>query len=196
MLGGNSLGAGKRGQSVMLGFPLLNIRALFGLGDWFDLGIGFDSYYFLMNEPRAVMRFSFVHTAHWGFAATLEGGYAFFAQRASRETRGARWLTGRRNINVSPAIVASYQGSAPRAARFFGEIRYLLAFDTEPFASDPLVGVPSALIIGHNGSVTIGAELPLSAQTSFVFSLGLMIHGRSNDSPAMPSGSIGIVTSL
>ena len=61
-----------------------------------------------------------------------------------------RWLTGRRNINVIPSLVVSYQGDKPRAARLFFDLRYLLALDTEPYATDPLTGVPPAVVPGHN----------------------------------------------
>lgn len=196
MLGAPSLGAGKRGQLVLLGFPLLSIRALFGVSDRIDLGLGYDTYYFLMNEPRAVLRIGLVKGENWALSANVEGGYAFFSQRASRESRGARWLTGRRNINASAAVVGSYQGSKPRDARVFFEGRYTLALDTEPYATDPLVGVPPSIVPGHNVSLKGGAELPLSSKTSFVFSFGFDIHGRADDSVVMPGGSLGLVTSL
>ncbi len=196
MLGAPSLGAGKRGQMVLLGFPLLSIRALFGVSDRIDLGLGYDTYYFLMNEPRAVLRIGLVKGENWALSANVEGGYAFFAQRASRESRSARWLTGRRNINASAALIGSYQGSKPRDARVFFEGRYTLALDTEPYATDPLTGVPPAIVPGHNVSLKGGAELPLSSKTSFVFSFGFDIHGRAEDSVVMPGGSLGLVTSL
>lgn len=196
MLGGPSLGAGKRGQLVLLGFPLLSLRALFGVSERFDLGVGFDTYYFLMNEPRVVVRMGLAKSEHWSLTAILEGGYAFFSQRASRESLSSRWLTGRRNINISPALAVAYQGSKPRDARVFFEGRYTLALDTEPYATDPLVGVPPAIVPGHNVSLKGGAELPLSSKTSFVFSFGFDIHGRAQDSVVMPCGSLGLVTSL
>lgn len=196
MVGAPSLGQWKRGQLFLLGFPLLSIRASFGLADSFDLGLGFDSFYGVMNEPRLVARYAFFKGETWSFAATFEGGYAFFTQRAARETRGARWITGRRNVNLSPGLVVSYQGAHPRAARLFFEGRYLMALDTEPFSTNPLSGVPPAVIVGHNAVLRAGAELPLSAKTSFVFTLGLDFHGRIEDSVAMPSVSVGLVTSI
>jgi len=196
MFGATTLGSLNRGEMVALGFPLLQLRFLMGLGDRFDLGVGFDSYYFMMNEPRLVARVNLVKGENFALGLTAEGGYAFFTQRASREQRGARWLTGRRNINISPAVVGSYQGSAPRAARLFFELRYLLALDTEPFATDPLTGVPPAVVPGHNFTLKGGAELPLSAKTAFVLVFGFDVHGRASDSVVMPSASLGLVTSL
>ena len=196
VLGAPSLGAGKRGQLVLLGFPLLSLRLLFGISERFDIGVGYDTYYFLMNEPRLVARMTLAKSEKWSLAANLEGGYAFFAQRASRESRSSRWLTGRRNINISPALIGAFQGTKSRDARVFFELRYTLALDTEPYATDPLVGVPPSIVPGHNVSIKGGAELPLSSKTSFVFSFGFDIHGRVEDAVVMPGASLGLVTSL
>ncbi len=196
MAGAPTLGAGKRGQMVLIGFPIITLRAMFGLTEAFDLGLAFDTYYFLMNEPRVVARLALVKGENWSLSASVEGGYAFFAQRASRESRSARWLTGRRNINVSPAMLLAYQGSRPRDARVFFELRYLLALDTEPYATDPLVGVPPAIVPGHNVGIKGGAEIPFSSKTSFVFSFGFDIHGRPEDAVVIPGASLGLVTSL
>ena len=62
--------------------------------------------------------------------------------------------------------------------------------DTNPTA-------PSTnLLFGHNVLMHFGAEMPLSARTSFVFMLGLDIHGRSDDAVVMPVASLGLVTGL
>lgn len=196
MLGAPTLGFGGRGQLFLLGFPLLSLRASFGVASWLDVGVGFDTFYGTLNEPRATFRFGLFQNDSWSLAVTLEGGYAFFTQAASRENRGARWITGRRNVNLSPAFVVSYRNGNRRTARLFFEARYLLALDTEPIAEDPLGGVPPDVIIGHNGGLRGGAELPLSAKTSFVFQLGLDFHGRSSDAVAMPVCSVGLVTGI
>ncbi|MEW5738424.1 MAG: hypothetical protein AB1938_05830 [Myxococcota bacterium] len=196
MMGAPTLGQWGRGQLFLLGFPLLSLRASFGLASWFDLGVGFNTFYGTMNEPVGVMRFGLFRNDSWALALTLEGGYAWFTQPASRENRGARWITGRRNINLSPAFVISYRGGNRRAARLFFEARYLMALDTEPVAQDPLGGVPPDVVVGHNGGLRGGAELPLSSKTSFVFQLGLDFHGRSEDSVAMPVCSVGLVTGI
>jgi hypothetical protein len=196
MMGAPTLGPWGRGQLFLLGFPLLSLRASFGLASWFDLGAGFDTFYGTMNEPRLTMRFGLFHNDSWSLAITMEGGYAWFTQPASRENRGARWITGRRNINLSPAFVMSYRSGNRRSARLFFEARYWMALDTEPVAQDPLGGVPPDVIVGHNGGLRGGAELPLSAKTSFVFQLGLDFHGRPEDSVAMPVCSVGLVTGI
>ncbi|MGV3620060.1 MAG: hypothetical protein ACO1OB_04545 [Archangium sp.] len=194
--GATPLGHGNRGQSVMMGFPLLDVRALFGLGDRVDLGLGFDSYFFMMNQPKGIVRVNLVRTETLALSAQLEGGYAFFVQRATLESRGARWLTGRRNVNINPSLVLSLQGPAPRAPRIYFAAHYLMTLDFEGYASSPLGGIPPAIIVGHNGGIRGGAELPLSSRTSFLFMFGLDIHGRDVDSVVMPTGGLGVVTSL
>lgn len=72
----------------------------------------------------------------------------------------------------------------------------MLALDTEPFATTPLGGLPPALMVGRNPGMKGGAEVPLSAATSFVFSFGFDVHGRAEDATAMPSAAVGLVTSL
>lgn len=196
MFGARSLGFLNRGEMFFLGFPLLGIRLAMGVSERFDFGIGFDSFYGMMNEPLVMMRFNFYRGTNWSMAATLEGGWAFFTQRASIDLRGPRWLTGRRNGNVTPGVVFSYQGDHPRAARLFLALQYLMTFDTEPYQKDPLGGVPSSVQLGHNGLIRAGAEMPLSAKTSFVFLLGLDVHGRTEDSIVMPVCSVGLVTSI
>jgi hypothetical protein len=196
MLGAPTLGSFERGEALLVGFPFISLRFSLGLGERVDLGVGFDSYYLAMNEPLLTTRVLLGRTQTWSFAAVVEAGYAFFGVRASRETRGARWLTGRRNINVAPSFIASYQGTRPRAARLFFAVRYLLSLDTEPVALDPLGGVPPALVAGHNFGLRGGAELPLSPKTSFVFTLGLDVHTRVDDAPVMPDVAVGVVTSF
>lgn len=194
MFGAPALGQWKRGQALALGFPFFQLRAAIGLLENLDVGLGFDSFYLLLNEVRLLVKYGFGKGPGFSVAASVEGGAAFFQQRASAETRGTRWITGRRNFNLSPGVIVSYQASSLRAARLFVEVRYLLAIDTEPFATRPLEGVPATVVLGHNVLTKFGAELPLSERTSFVFSLGLDGHLRPVDSPVMPNIAVGLVT--
>ncbi len=196
LFGGPTLGPWKRGASFLLGFPLLSMRAAIGLSERLDLGVGFDTMYLLMNEPRLTARYGGWTTGEWTLSGAFEVGWAFFQMKAAHETNGPRWMTGRRNLNLSPMAQVSYQGAHPRAARFVMDLGYTLAFDFEPYSKDPLGGVPPSLVLGHNVMFRFGAELPLSAKTSFVFLLGLDVHTRDVDSPVMPSASVGVVTNL
>jgi hypothetical protein len=197
MHGARSLGFLKRGEMFYLGFPMLGLRLMIGLTERFDFGIGFDSFYFMDYEPLGVARLNFFRGTNWSMAATLEGGYTWFQTKASADLRGSRWLTGRRNGNLSGGFIVSYQGDHPRAVRLFLSLQYLLTFDTEPYQKEPLGGVPSSVQYGHNGLLRAGAEMPLSAKTSFVFLLGLDVHGRMDvDSVVMPVCSVGLVTSI
>ncbi|MDP1916662.1 MAG: hypothetical protein Q8L14_10470 [Myxococcales bacterium] len=194
MFGAPALGQWKRGQAFVLGFPFFQIRASIGLLDNLDVGVGYDSFYLLMNEVRLLVKYGFGKGNGVTFALSFEGGGAFFNQRASKETRSTRWISGRRNFNFAPGAILSYQAASLRAARLFVDLRYMLTVDTEPFATTPLQGVPASFIIGHNVLTKVGAELPLSERTSFLFSLGLDVHLRADDSPVMPSVSVGLVT--
>jgi hypothetical protein len=194
--GAPTLGQWKRGQNVFLGFPLLGGKLAIGLHDRVDFGLGFQSFYGVMNEFLAFAKVGIHRGSNWSFSASLEGKWALFQTKASVEQRGPRWITGHRNFGVSPGVILTYQGDHPRSARVFADLRYLLTFDTEPVARDPLNGVPPRLLLGHNVMVHFGAEMPLSARTSFVFLLGMDIHGRGDDSPVMPVCSLGVVAGL
>ncbi len=196
MFGGPTLGQWKRGQAIFLGFPLLGLKLSLGLLDRLDFSIGFESFYGVMNEFHVGFKVGLLRRTNWSVAASIEGMFAHFTQRASKEVRGPRWITGHRNFGVSPGLTVSYQGDSPRAARLFLEARYLLTFDTEPFARDPLNGVPPNVQLGHNVLVHFGAEMPLSKRTSFVFQLGLDVHGRPDDAIVMPVASLGLVTGI
>ncbi len=196
MFGGPTLGQWKRGQALFLGFPFLGLKLSIGLLDRLDFSIGFESFYGVMNEGHTGFKVGIVRGTRWSMSASVEGMIAQFGQRASKEVRGPRWITGHRNYGVSPGLTVSYQGESPRAVRLFLDARYLLAFDTEPFAKDPLNGVPPGLVMGHNAQLHFGAEMPLSARTSFVFLFGVDVHGRADDAIAMPVASLGLVTGL
>jgi hypothetical protein len=194
--GAPALGQWNRGEMISLGFPFLSLRGFIGITDLIDVGLGFDSLYFALNEFRLCGRMQFLKSDHWTLSGQLELGGALFGTAARKESTGARWITGRRNFNASPALVVSYRGDRPRASRLYAELRYTLAIDTEPFTVNPLDGVPANFIIGQNAGFKGGAEMPLSPLTSFVFFFGLDIHGRDIDSRVMPSVGVGIVTSI
>src|SRR5688572_30292265 len=110
VFGAPTLSPGTRGFGVFLGFPVFGLRAAVGATERFDVGLGFDSLYGVMNEVRVLGRYQWLRTDHWSGAFALEAGKAFFSQKPSGESRGARWLTGRRNYNILPGVVFSYRG--------------------------------------------------------------------------------------
>ncbi len=178
--GAPTLGQWKRGQSVMLGFPLIGVKASIGLFDRLDFGLGFQSYYGLMNEFLAFIKVGIFRGTRWSFSAVVEGSGAFFVE--PMEVRGSRWVTGHRNYGLSPGILLTYQATS-LGARWFAQVDYLATFETAPVGST-----------GHNVRAHLGAELPLSPKISFVFLVGIGVHGRVEDSPLMPTASLGIVT--
>lgn len=196
LFGAPALGRWKRGLGLHLGFPLVGARVGIGLADRLDVGLGLDSFYGAMNEFRAFARWQLFGGPSWAGAVALEGGRALFSQRACAESRGPRWLTGRRDYNLLPGFILSYRGATPRSARLFLDVRYHLAFDTDPCARVPLSGVPASFAVGHNVPVRAGAEMPFSPKTSFLFLLGFDIHGRAEDSAFMPACSVGMVTAF
>lgn len=196
MFGAPALGQWNRGLGLHLGFPLVGLRAGLGVLDTLDVGVGFDSFYGAMNEVRALVKWQLAADEHWSLGLAVEGGRAFFSQKPGADPKGARWLTGRRNYNVVPGVLVSYRGDTPRSARMFLDLRYQAAFDTEPYQQDPLGGVPAAVQLGHNTLVRMGAEMPFSPKTSFLFVLGFDLHGRNVDSVFMPACSVGLVTAI
>lgn len=196
LYGGLPLGRFRPAAGFYLGFPLVGVRVGFGLLDSLDVGLGFDSFYGGMNEPRGFAKLRVAGDSNWNLAALAEAGAAFFAQDPQSDTRGARWLTGRRNFNLEAGLVGSYQGDSVQAARLFFDGRYHLAADTQPFSRDPLSGVPPDVVYGHNLDLRMGAEMPFSPSTSFLFIFGFDLHGRDLDSAFMPVVSVGLVTGL
>lgn len=196
LFGARPLGPGRRALGFSLGFPLVSARAAIGVTERLDLGLGFDTFYGVMNEPRLHGRFLLAKGSRVHFAAKLEAGWATFLQPANNEETGPRWLTGRRNYNLVPGVVLSFEGETPRSSRFFFDVGYHVAFDTQPFQKDPLAGIPGDVQISGNVPLRGGVEVPFSELTSFLIQLGFDLHGREEDSAFMPSISVGLVTSL
>ncbi len=193
--GGTALGPRNVAVALFLGFPLLGVRGLYGLTPRLDLGVQAESFYFEMNDFRAVGRYQLTGNEEEGLPGVGEGGVAFFARRPFAEGHGARWLTGRRNYNAALGVVGSVRVVRTGVPiRFFGELKYHLALDTEPTQSIPLTGAPAAIQVGHNLPFRAGAELPFSASTSFLFTLGIDYHAREGDSTLMPTCTVGVVT--
>lgn len=196
LYGARVLEPGRWALGGMLGFPFASVRASVGLLPWLDAGLSVDSLYVVMTNVHAQARASLWRGSNWGLSGTLEGGYGLFLHGAFEEVHGARYLTGRRNWNLLPGLVVAYQGDSPRASRFFLDVRYALAFDTEPFARTPLGGLPPSVQVGGNVPVRLGVEVPFSERTSYVIMLGGDFHGRAEDSAFMPAIGVGLVTGL
>jgi hypothetical protein len=196
LFGAQALGAGSRAVSVYLGFPLLGARGAVGVTPWLDAGLAFESFYGVMNEVRGYARVNVLASGRWDVALAVEGGRAFFLQKAQVEHRGARWLTGRRNWNLAPGLVVSLRGGNASAPRLYADVRYHLAVDLERYQRSPLGGIPEPVALFHNLPVRFGAELPFSPVTSFLTQFGLDLHGSPDDSAFMPVIGVGVVTAL
>jgi hypothetical protein len=176
----------------MLGFPLASARVSLGVLPRMDVGVGVDSLYGIMNEVRGYLRFGLVEGEEAHLSLSVEGGHAFFLNSPSQEQFGARYFTGRRNWNVAPGLV----GSLPLGVRTRGflDVRYLLAFDTQPFQRTPLGGRPEGVQMSGNFLFRAGLEVPFSERTSYVVMVGANIQGREEDAAFMPAVGVGVVT--
>lgn len=193
---GEALGPGRRALSISVGFPLMGVRAVMGLGPALDVGVSYDTHYGTMHDARLTGRFHLFTLGEVSVAAVADAGAAWFLQPPRADTRGARWLTGRRNFNASAGAVLSIKGDSARAARLFLDGRFHLAADTQPYQRDPLGGLPPPLQLAGNVPVRAGAEIPFSRWTSFLICGGLELHGRSDDSTVMLTLAAGMVTVL
>jgi hypothetical protein len=192
LFGGRVLEPGKLGAGLMLGFPLASARLSLGVMPRLDVGVGVDSLYGIMNEVRGYVRFGLVEGEEAHLSLSVEGGHAFFLNSPSQEEFGARYFTGRRNWNVAPGLV----GSLPLGVRTRGflDVRYLLAFDTQPFQRTPLGGRPEGVQMSGNFLFRAGLEVPFSERTSYVVMVGANIQGREEDAAFMPAVGVGVVT--
>ncbi|GHG68930.1 hypothetical protein [Comamonas sp. JC664] len=195
LLGARTVGAGGMAAGVSLGFPSVSGRVAVGLARRVDALVGLDSVYGLMNELRVGARWMVLDGgARWSLGVAVEGSHAFFLRPASVEERGARYVSGRRNWNVLPGIVGTFQFAGTRAPRLFLDARYLLALDTEPVQGAPLGGLPPDVEFSSAFPIRVGAEVPVSEKTSYAVTLGGDIRTRPGDADFMPVISFGVVT--
>lgn len=192
LYGAHVLEPGHMAAGMTLGFPLASVRASLGLFPLLDMGVGVDSMYGIMNEARLYARLQLLSTNSADLAFSVEGGRAYFIRSPSQEQYGARYFTGRRNWNLAPGFVGSML--LGRRTRGFLDLRYLLAFDTQPVQTDPLGGIPQGVQVGGNFLFRAGLEVPFSERTSYVVSVGANIQGRQEDAAFMPTLAVGLVT--
>jgi hypothetical protein len=192
LFGGQVLEPGKLGASLILGFPLASARVSMGVLPRLELGVGVDSLYGIMNEVRGYGRYELIQGETGHLAFSVEGGRAFFLAAPSQEEFGARYFTGRRNWNIAPGLTGSLLLGV--RTRGFLDLRYMLAFDTQPFQRDPLGGKPDGVQISGNFLFRAGLEVPFSERTSYVVMVGANIQGREEDAAFMPAVGIGVVT--
>ena len=190
LFGAKTLKPGQWAAGGFAGFPTFNVRVRYGLSDRFDLGIGYESFYGMMNEGQLQLRY-LLTSGDTEVAVVLDGSAAHFVLKPQADPLGARWITGHRNWNVAPGIVLSKRPSTSTLPRLFLDVRALIAFDTQPFQRSPLGGVPPGVQVGWNVPVRLGGEIPISSNSSFVVDLGFDIHGRAGDAVFMPVLSVG-----
>ena len=196
LYGAAALGSWHRAASVSLGFPVLQAKVLMGLGSNLDVGVEYDTLYGLMHDLRASARWMLWSGETMSLGLVGDAGPAFYSKTPQQDAKGARWLTGRRNVNATGGMVLSVHGSTPRASRFFLSARCLLSMDMEPVQGEPLGGTPPPVVFAPNLLTEVGLEAPVSEWVSLAFRVGLDLHGRQEDSLVMVTGSAGVVTAL
>jgi hypothetical protein len=192
LFGGQVLEPWKVGATLILGFPLASARVSMGVLPRLELGVGVDSLYGIMNEVRGYARYGLIQGETGHLAFSVEGGRAFFLNAPSQEEFGARYFTGRRNWNLAPGLTGSLLLGV--RTRGFLDVRYMVAFDTQPFQRDPLAGKPDGVQVSGNFLFRAGLEVPFSERTSYVVMVGANIQGREEDAAFMPAVGIGVVT--
>ncbi|SEU13500.1 hypothetical protein [Stigmatella erecta] len=188
------LGQGQLAAGVLLGFPLVSGQVSWGALSWLDAGAVVNSLYGVMNEVNARVRLSLVNGEEAQVSLGLEGGHAFFLKPQAREQHGGRYFTGRRDWNLLPGLTGSAR--VGRRTRAFLDVRYHLAFDTDPVVRTPLGGAPASVKVSSNVLFRTGVEVPFSERTSYVIMVGGNIHGRPEDASFMPAVSVGMVAGI
>ena len=183
LLGGRVLPQWKFAGAAWLGLPTFGLRLQLGLGNGWDVGVGYGGVYgqsheFSLHGRRALSE----GEVEW--AVSLEGSGILFAQRPAVDGSGARGLAGRRNFNLAPGLHLSRR-SAGSSWRWLAHAQFLLSLDTEPVSVLPLGGVPPPVVLGWNLPVVGGAEWPLSPGVVVQLLGGFELHGRAGDVPGM-----------
>lgn len=185
------------GADLTVGYPLVSLRVGYGFLPSLDAGIGFDTLYGLLNEPRAWGRWMVAGgPTGASLALTAEAGAAFFSKDRALDFQGARFLTGRRNFNLVPGVRLGFAGESTRATRIYVSEEMLLALDTQTISTEPLGGLPPPVELVTSFLTRVGAEFPITSSTSFTLNLGFDIHNSPEDATFVPVASIGMVTSF
>ena len=191
LLGGLGLQPGQWAGGASLGLPTVDVRLHRGLGDGWDVGLGYGGLYGQSHELSVRARRAFSASAvEW--ALGLEASAVLFSVRPSSPPSGARAITGRRNFNVAPTLHLS--GHTPRTnVRWLGVAQLVISLDTEPVAVSPLGGVPPAFSPGWNVPLLAGGEWAVGGHAVFQLLGGFEVHGRTGDVPLMPVVRVGIL---
>jgi len=184
LLGGRVLPQWKYAVGGWVGLPTFGARFQLGLGQGWDVGVGYGGVYGQSHEFSVHGRRA-LSDGEVEWAVSLEGSGILFANRPALDGSGARGLAGRRNFNLAPGLHLSRR-SAGSNWRWLGSVQGVLSLDTEPASVLPLGGVPPPVVLGWNLPVLAGAEWPLSQQVVVQVLGGFELHGRAGDVPFMP----------
>jgi hypothetical protein len=183
-----AMGPGTVRFALAAGFPYVQGVAGVGLADAVDLNLQVDTLYGAATQLSLGPKVRLAGDEGLAFAVGLQAQWTGFRNAASTETSGsARHLTGLRNWGLQPSAYLSSRG---RAGSVFGVVQLQETYATEDEIDGPLSGPAPRL--GTNLGLYVGGEL--NSGTALVHLYGLLgvdLHFRSGDSPALPRIELG-----
>jgi hypothetical protein len=173
-----------------MGFPALEAAAAYSVSGAVNVGVMLNAFVYdgAAWEPMAVVNVGLLSRNTSSVGLHVAAGYTFFSQSEAAEDRGARWITGQRDIDALVSVVATTSGL--KGIPLFVEVGVEPTVDLNPLP--PQAGRPSTVNFGANVPIHMGIELPLGRHLNFVTSFGFDLHGRFSDSFAMPFVQIGV----
>jgi hypothetical protein len=188
LLDAQALGAGNLRFAVGAGFPYVQAQAGVGASSRLDVDFEVDSLYGAATQLGLGPKLRLFGDSSFALALRLRGQWTAFRNPAFDETsKSARHITGLRNWGIEPALVLSARG---RAGSIFGIARYQETYATEPDLGGPLSGPGPRW--GANLGFYLGGELNNASLVHLYGLVGVDLHLRSGDAPAMPRAELGI----
>lgn len=185
-----ALGRGDLRFALAAGFPFLQGAVGVGVGGGVDLDLRIDTFYGVANQFGVGPKVRVFGDDGFALALGLQLQGTVFRNPAivdGLDADSARHLTGLRNWGVEPEVVVSTRGAA---GSLFGGIAYQATYATEPDAQAPLSG-PSPKW-GSNLGLRVGGELGFGRNRWRLFAVvGLDLHLRTGDAPALPRAEVG-----
>ena len=183
------MGPGSVRFALAAGFPYVQGMAGVGLSRALDLDFNVDTLYGAATQLGLGPKMKVVGDQSLALAVGVQGQWTGFRNPAFAESSsGARHITGLRDWGIQPSAVVSSRG---RAGSIFGVAQLQFTYSTEPELGGPLAG-GSIDTWGTNLGIFVGGELNSSSSLVHAYGLvGIDLHFRTGDSPALPRLEVG-----
>ncbi|MBS2029460.1 MAG: hypothetical protein JST54_16280 [Deltaproteobacteria bacterium] len=184
-----AMGPGSVRFALAAGFPYVQGMAGVGLTRAMDVDFNVDTLYGAATQLGVGPKLRVAGDQSLAFALSLQGQWTGFRNPAFAESgSGARHITGLRDWGLQPSAIVSSRG---RSGSIFGVAQVQFTYATEPELSGPLTG-GSIDSWGTNLGLYVGGELNSSSSLVHAYGLvGLDLHFREGDSPALPRLEVG-----